>query len=119
MRSRARAQCDATRPSQCVRTVCQSCHAHVLNCALVPCRTGMPAATKQLQRSATFLLCAYHVLRERVGFCREQLPLDVKVHGVVAWAVYGSQEPEPVELRPACGPVQMLDVDVLWPRTTY
>ncbi|KAG2435749.1 hypothetical protein HXX76_006945 [Chlamydomonas incerta] len=45
-----------------------------------------PAIILQLTRSATVLMCAYHVMHARSAACRKQLPDDVKARGVVAWA---------------------------------
>ncbi|PNW76611.1 hypothetical protein CHLRE_11g467732v5 [Chlamydomonas reinhardtii] len=74
---------------------------------------GTSAAIPQLKRSAMVLLCGYHVIRQRSATLWHQLPVDVKARGVVAWArVEGNPPQEPVKLRPACGPAQVLDVDV-------
>lgn len=67
----------------------------------------------QLQREGTLIVCAYNILRDRVEFCRKALPKDIKARGIVAWAINGSEGPEPVELRPAFGPTQILSVDAL------
>lgn len=73
----------------------------------------MTTALHQLRRSATILLCAYRILCERAELCQQLLPKDVKARGMVVWAVNGAKAPKSVELRPACGRSQMMDVGMV------